>query len=159
MSKPRTVHAARVTTRAKAASAASETDIPVCPNLLNKQTGMSVSPSKKHRTQPYAHPTHRPPDLRLGGNGPRRKIRRRGPLLPLRHDQNLPAFSGDDLYDQAVAIVTESRRASISGVQRRLKVGYNRAARMIEEMEASGVVSEVQSNGQREVIAPRPRKD
>ena len=65
----------------------------------------------------------------------------------------------DPLYDQAVAIVTESRRASISGVQRRLKVGYNRAARMIEEMEASGVVSEVQSNGQRAVIAPRPRKD
>ncbi len=65
----------------------------------------------------------------------------------------------DPLYDEAVAIVTESRRASISGVQRRLKVGYNRAARMIEAMEASGVVSEVQSNGQREVIAPRPRKD
>jgi S-DNA-T family DNA segregation ATPase FtsK/SpoIIIE len=64
----------------------------------------------------------------------------------------------DPLYDEAVAIVTESRRASISGVQRRLKVGYNRAARMIEEMEAAGVVSEVQSNGQREVIAPPPPK-
>ncbi|WP_126455207.1 DNA translocase FtsK [Sulfuriflexus mobilis] len=64
----------------------------------------------------------------------------------------------DPLYDQAVAIITESRRASISGLQRRLKVGYNRAARMIEEMELAGVVSEVQSNGQREVIAPRPPK-
>ena len=62
----------------------------------------------------------------------------------------------DPLYDEAVAIVTEARKASISYLQRRLKVGYNRAARMIEEMENSGVVSAVQSNGTREVIAPRP---
>ncbi len=60
----------------------------------------------------------------------------------------------DPLYDQAVAIVTETRKASISYVQRRLKVGYNRAARMVEEMENSGVVSQVQSNGTREVLAP-----
>lgn len=65
----------------------------------------------------------------------------------------------DELYDQAVAIVTESRRASISGIQRRLKIGYNRAARMIEEMEAAGVVSEMQSNGMREVLAPPPPKN
>ena len=62
----------------------------------------------------------------------------------------------DPLYDQAVAIVTESRKASISYVQRRLKVGYNRAARMIEQMEAAGVVSSVQGGGSREVIAPPP---
>ncbi len=62
----------------------------------------------------------------------------------------------DALYDQAVAIVTESRKASISYVQRRLKVGYNRAARMIEQMEATGVVSAVQGNGSREVLAPPP---
>jgi len=62
----------------------------------------------------------------------------------------------DPLYDQAVALITESRRASISGLQRRLKIGYNRAARMIEEMERAGVVSEVQSNGMREVVAPPP---
>ncbi|MEM7210133.1 MAG: DNA translocase FtsK 4TM domain-containing protein [Pseudomonadota bacterium] len=62
----------------------------------------------------------------------------------------------DALYDEAVAIVTETRKASISYVQRRLKIGYNRAARMIEEMEASGVVSPVQSNGNREVLAPPP---
>lgn len=62
----------------------------------------------------------------------------------------------DPLYDQAVAIVTETRKASISYVQRRLKIGYNRAARMIEEMESSGVVSSVQSNGSREVLAPAP---
>ncbi len=64
----------------------------------------------------------------------------------------------DSLYDEAVAFVTESRKASISSVQRRFKVGYNRAARMIEEMEAQGVVSAPQSGGSREVIAPPPPK-
>jgi len=62
----------------------------------------------------------------------------------------------DELYDHAVAIVTETRKASISGVQRRLKIGYNRAARMIEEMEAAGIVTSMGTNGQREVIAPPP---
>ena len=62
----------------------------------------------------------------------------------------------DVLYDEAVKIVTESGKASISYVQRRLKIGYNRAARMVEEMEAAGVVSAVQHNGQREVLAPPP---
>jgi len=65
----------------------------------------------------------------------------------------------DPLYDQAVAVVTETRKASVSGVQRRLKVGYNRAARMVEDMERSGVVSPLQSNGSREVLAPPPIKD
>jgi len=65
----------------------------------------------------------------------------------------------DPLYDQAVAIVTETRRASISGVQRRLKIGYNRAARMLEQMEASGVVGPLQSNGSRDVLAPPPPGD
>lgn len=63
----------------------------------------------------------------------------------------------DPLYDEALRIVTETRRASISGVQRRLRVGYNRAARLIEEMERTGVVGELQSNGQREVLAPPPK--
>ena len=62
----------------------------------------------------------------------------------------------DELYDQAVAIVTETRKASISYVQRRLKIGYNRAARIVEDMEVAGVVSAVQHNGTREVIAPPP---
>ena len=73
----------------------------------------------------------------------------------------LSGYSGDDaeadeLYDQAVEFVTQSRKASISSVQRRLKVGYNRAARMVEAMEAAGVVGPVQSNGMREVLAPPP---
>ncbi len=62
----------------------------------------------------------------------------------------------DPLYDDAVRVVTETRRASISGVQRRLKIGYNRAARMIEQMEACGIVGPQQSNGNREVLAPPP---
>ena len=65
----------------------------------------------------------------------------------------------DPLYDEAVRIVTETRKASISGVQRRLKIGYNRAARMVEEMEAAGVVGPLQSNGSREVLAPPPVGD
>ncbi len=64
----------------------------------------------------------------------------------------------DNLYDEAVAIVTETRKASISYVQRRLKIGYNRAARMLEEMESAGIVSSLQSNGTREVLAPAPPK-
>ena len=62
----------------------------------------------------------------------------------------------DPLYDEAVRIVTESRKASISGVQRRLKIGYNRAARMIEAMETAGLVGPLQTNGSREVLAPPP---
>lgn len=62
----------------------------------------------------------------------------------------------DPLYDQALRIVTETRRASVSAVQRQLRVGYNRAARMIEAMEAAGVVGPLQSNGKREVLAPPP---
>ncbi len=62
----------------------------------------------------------------------------------------------DPLYDEALKIVTETRRASISGVQRRLRIGYNRAARLIEDMERAGVVGPLQPNGSREVIAPPP---
>jgi S-DNA-T family DNA segregation ATPase FtsK/SpoIIIE len=73
------------------------------------------------------------------------------------------ANGGDDesdaLYDEAVHYVTQSRRASISSVQRKLRIGYNRAARLIESMEAAGVVTEMGTNGQREVIAPPPVGD
>jgi S-DNA-T family DNA segregation ATPase FtsK/SpoIIIE len=65
----------------------------------------------------------------------------------------------DPLYDEAVKIVTETRKASISGVQRRLKIGYNRAARMVEAMEEAGIVGPLESNGSREVLVPPPPQD
>ena len=65
----------------------------------------------------------------------------------------------DALYDEAVQFVLESRRASISAVQRKLKIGYNRAARMIEAMEMAGVVTAMNTNGSREVLAPGPMRD
>jgi S-DNA-T family DNA segregation ATPase FtsK/SpoIIIE len=60
----------------------------------------------------------------------------------------------DPLYDQAVAIVLKTRRASISLVQRHLRIGYNRAARLIEQMERAGLVSSMQSNGNRDILVP-----
>ncbi len=81
------------------------------------------------------------------------------PLPGIPSDRNrIKKDDVDELYDEAVAIVTETRKASISYVQRRLKIGYNRAARMLEEMESSGVVSKLQPNGTREVLAPAPPK-
>lgn len=69
------------------------------------------------------------------------------------------AGEADPLYDKAVYIVTETRRASISNIQRRLKIGYNRAARLIEEMENQGIVTPMEQSGSREVLAPPPPKD
>ena len=63
--------------------------------------------------------------------------------------------NSEPLYDEAVEFVLDSRRASISAVQRKLRVGYNRAARLIETMEEAGVVSSMNSNGSREVLVPR----
>jgi DNA segregation ATPase FtsK/SpoIIIE, S-DNA-T family len=65
----------------------------------------------------------------------------------------------DPLYDEAVKIVTETRKASISGVQRRLKIGYNRAARLVEAMEAAGLVGPLQPNGSREIYGAAPPED
>jgi len=65
----------------------------------------------------------------------------------------------DELFDQAVYHVTETRRGSVSGVQRKFKIGYNRAARIVEEMEVQGIVSSPGHNGNREVLAPPPPKD
>lgn len=83
---------------------------------------------------------------------------------PAEGEGMLPGESGgggggedaDPLYDEALRFITETRRASVSGVQRKFKIGYNRAARLVEEMERSGVVSAVQANGMREVLAPPP---
>jgi S-DNA-T family DNA segregation ATPase FtsK/SpoIIIE len=89
----------------------------------------------------------------------------KGPSTPIpgiSSDDDEPGMEGggdaeqDALYDEAVKIVTAERKPSISYVQRRLKIGYNRAARMLEAMEAAGVVGPLQSNGSREVLAPPP---
>ena len=64
------------------------------------------------------------------------------------------AEESDPLYDEAVAFVIKSRRASISAVQRQLRIGYNRAARLIEQMEGAGLVSAMETNGNRTVLAP-----
>ncbi|KAA0208919.1 MAG: DNA translocase FtsK [Proteobacteria bacterium] len=86
-----------------------------------------------------------------------------GPSTPIPGLSGEPAAGGEDgngeadpLYDQAVQIVAETRRASVSGIQRRLKIGYNRAARLVETMEQAGLVGPLQSNGFREVLAPPP---
>ena len=79
-----------------------------------------------------------------------------GNLGPLAGENDGDEGEDDALYDEAVRFVTESRKASISSVQRKLRIGYNRAARMIDSMEQAGVVSAMGSNGVREVIAPPP---
>jgi S-DNA-T family DNA segregation ATPase FtsK/SpoIIIE len=78
------------------------------------------------------------------------------PVPGLASDSEDGDDESDVLYDQAVEFVTQSRKASISSVQRKLRVGYNRAARLIETMEAAGVITEAGHNGSREVIAPPP---
>ncbi|MEL6870589.1 MAG: DNA translocase FtsK 4TM domain-containing protein [Pseudomonadota bacterium] len=87
-----------------------------------------------------------------------------GPTTPVPGMPDIAGVADEDneqdaLYDQAVALVLETRKASISGVQRRLKIGYNRAARMVEAMEEAGLVGPLESNGSREVLAPAPPKD
>jgi len=89
-----------------------------------------------------------------------------GPTSPtpgLAGIDKLPASAADaeqdPLYDQAIQVVMDTRKASISGVQRRLKIGYNRAARMVESMEAAGLVGPLQSNGTREILVPTATED
>jgi S-DNA-T family DNA segregation ATPase FtsK/SpoIIIE len=87
-----------------------------------------------------------------------------GPSVPLAGISGEPQAEGggggdgeqDALYDEAVKIVTSERKPSISYVQRRLKIGYNRAARLLESMENAGVVGPLQPNGSREILAPAP---
>jgi len=91
--------------------------------------------------------------------GPRNAI----PGFPADDDEagegGVPDAEQDPLYDEAVRIVTETRKASISGVQRRLKIGYNRAARLVEGMEAAGLVGPLQPNGAREIFGAAPPEE
>jgi S-DNA-T family DNA segregation ATPase FtsK/SpoIIIE len=109
--------------------------------------GAFVSDDEVHRVvsdwKARADPDYRS-DVLTGGDDE--------PFLPL--DGGGGAEQDDALYDEAVGFVLESRRASISSVQRKLRIGYNRAARLIEAMEEAGVVSAMNSNGSREVLVP-----
>ena len=78
-----------------------------------------------------------------------------GPIPGWSGSETSSSEDSDELYDEAVNFVLESRRASISAVQRKLRIGYNRAARLIETMEEAGLVSEMSSNGSREVLVPK----
>ena len=94
---------------------------------------------------------------------PRRPAQCRFPGFPSDDEEGGEGGVGDaeadPLYDEAVRIVTETRKASISGVQRRLKIGYNRAARLVEAMEAAGLVGPLQSNGAREIFGAPPPEE
>jgi S-DNA-T family DNA segregation ATPase FtsK/SpoIIIE len=79
------------------------------------------------------------------------------PTVPgLSGDKGEGGGETDPLYDEAVKVVTETQKASISGVQRRLKIGYNRAARLVEEMETAGIVGPLESNGSRQILVSAP---
>lgn len=114
--------------------------------------GAFVSDDEVHRICDEWRRRQRPDyleDILVGGTGIEQKA---GAAAQVDHEQ-------DPLYDEVVAFVTESRKASISAVQRRFKIGYNRSANMIEALEAAGVVSSPLANGNREVIAPPPFRD
>lgn len=114
--------------------------------------GAFVSDDEVHRVaddwRSRAEPNYLPDLIDEGGAG--------GDAIPGLESSENADNEQDALYDEAVMFVTETRKASISSVQRKLRIGYNRAARMIESMEAAGVITEMQSNGSREVIAPPP---
>jgi S-DNA-T family DNA segregation ATPase FtsK/SpoIIIE len=109
--------------------------------------GAFVADHEVHKVVDYLKKLARPQYLDSVLEGPEQEEAEDGAL-------EAPDGESDPLYDQAVAIVLKTRRASISLVQRHLRIGYNRAARLIEQMERSGLVSAMQTNGNREVLAP-----
>ncbi|MCW8881736.1 MAG: FtsK/SpoIIIE domain-containing protein, partial [Sedimenticola sp.] len=118
-------------------------------NIPQRMHGAFVDDNEVHRVVDHLKKTGQP-------NYIEEILREPTEMIPGLSGESGDTEDSDPLYDEAVQIVTESRRASISGVQRRLKIGYNRAARLVEEMERTGIVSPAQSNGNREVLAPPP---
>jgi S-DNA-T family DNA segregation ATPase FtsK/SpoIIIE len=123
--------------------------------------GAFVSDSEVHRVV-MSLKTNTPPDyIEEVLEGPKT------PIPGLKHEEGEggelnggpDSIEQDALYDEAVKIVTTERKPSISYVQRRLKIGYNRAARLLEGMEAAGIVGQLQANGSREVLVPSPTQD
>jgi S-DNA-T family DNA segregation ATPase FtsK/SpoIIIE len=133
--------------------------LPPGTSLPTRVHGAFVSDAEVHRVV-EALKTPAPPDyIEEVLSGPR------GPIPGLGEDGEGSGGNGveeaeaDPLYDEAVRIVTTERKPSISYVQRRLKIGYNRAARLLEAMELAGLVGPLQSNGARDVLAPAPPED
>jgi S-DNA-T family DNA segregation ATPase FtsK/SpoIIIE len=132
--------------------------LPPGTSIPTRVHGAFVSDQEVHRVVAALKAASPPVYIEEILQGPRNPI----PGFPSDDDEG-EAGAGDaeadPLYDEAVKIVTETRKASISGVQRRLKIGYNRAARLVEAMEAAGLVGPLQSNGSREIFgAPPPQE-
>jgi S-DNA-T family DNA segregation ATPase FtsK/SpoIIIE len=121
--------------------------------------GAFVSDQEVHRVVDSLRSSVEPAYVEEVLSGPR------GPVPGLPEEGGETGEGGEDageqdpLYDEAVKIVVESRKASVSGIQRRLKIGYNRAARLVETMEAAGLVGPLQPNGSREVLVGAPADD
>ena len=129
--------------------------LPPGTSVPNRIHGAFVSDEEVHRVVQNLKSTTPPNYLEEVLSGPST------PLAGISGEEEYAAQGGGDaeqdaLYDEAVKIVVTERKPSISYVQRRLKIGYNRAARLIESMEAAGLVGPLQSNGSREVLAPAP---
>ena len=128
-------------------------------SVPNRVHGAFVSDQEVHRVVQSLRTSVEPSYVEEVLSGPQ------GPVPGLADDNGEGEEGGGDdaeqdpLYDEAVRIVTETRKASVSGVQRRLKIGYNRAARLVEAMEAAGLVGPLQSNGSREVLVAAPPED
>ena len=135
--------------------------LPSGTSMPTRVHGAFVSDAEVHRVV-MALKTNTPPDyLEEVLEGPKT------PIPGLKHEEGEggelnggpDSIEQDALYDEAVRIVTTERKPSISYVQRRLKIGYNRAARLLEGMEAAGIVGQLQANGSREVLVPSPTHD
>jgi S-DNA-T family DNA segregation ATPase FtsK/SpoIIIE len=130
--------------------------LPPGTGLPSRVHGAFVSDAEVHRVADYLRSLGTPEyvDAILSGGDEAEEGGGSGGLAP--DGTGAMDAEADPLYDEAVRIVTESRRASVSGVQRRLKIGYNRAARLVEQMERAGLVGPLQANGSREVYAGAP---
>ena len=135
--------------------------LPSGTSMPTRVHGAFVSDSEVHRVV-SALKSGTPPDyIEEVLSGPKT------PIPGLKHEEGEggdlnggpDSIEQDELYDEAVKIVTTERKPSISYVQRRLKIGYNRAARLLEGMEAAGIVGQLQANGSREVLVPAPTQD
>ncbi len=136
--------------------------LPSGTSMPTRVHGAFVSDSEVHRVV-SALKSSTPPDyIEEVLSGPKT------PIPGLKHEDNEggdllgggpDSIEQDELYDEAVKIVTTERKPSISYVQRRLKIGYNRAARLLEGMEAAGIVGQLQANGSREVLVPSPTQE